>query len=80
MVNFYNDYVTCSETATISDVAGECQAPPSRCTIKPRRANIDSITSSLWPSPLSPSPQTTLPTCGIKAGPRLSGSVAITTA
>ncbi len=23
MVNFYNDYVTCSETATISDVAGK---------------------------------------------------------
>lgn len=23
MVNFYNDYVTCKQTATISDVAGE---------------------------------------------------------
>lgn len=29
MVNFYNDYVTCSEKATISDVAGELQGQPS---------------------------------------------------
>lgn len=27
MVNFYNDYVTCSHTANISDVAGEFLPP-----------------------------------------------------
>lgn len=27
MVNFYNDYVTCKETAKLSDVAGEQHQP-----------------------------------------------------
>ena len=51
MVNFYNEYVTCSDTATLADVAGEVGA----------RVGMGgaSVSPSTLLTPAHPYPQTT---------------------